>query len=82
VRTTLDREMVNGGFIKLAHAGALRALNQIPWDSWRELDPEDSVRFYGLWMHEFGQLKSAPNRLIADGTDWRFLDEIKRELKT
>lgn len=23
-----------------------------------------------------------PQRIIADGTDWRFLDELKRELKT
>src|SRR5262249_35436337 len=75
------RQMDNGGFIKLAHAGALQALNEIPWDSWRELDPEDSLRFYGLWMHEFGQLKSTPNKLIVNGTDWRFLDELKRELK-
>jgi NitT/TauT family transport system substrate-binding protein len=39
------------------------------------------MRFYALWMHEFGQLKSTPNQLIAAGTDWRFLNEIKRELK-
>jgi NitT/TauT family transport system substrate-binding protein len=32
-------------------------------------------------MHEFGQLNATPNRLIAEGTDWRFLNELKRELK-
>jgi NitT/TauT family transport system substrate-binding protein len=26
-------------------------------------------------------ITSTPNQLIADGTDWRFLDELKRELK-
>ena len=26
-------------------------------------------------------IKSSPARIIADGTDWRFLEEIKRELK-
>jgi len=26
-------------------------------------------------------IKSLPNKLIADGTDWRFLNELKRELK-
>ena len=40
-----------------------------------------SLRFYALWMHEFGQLKSTPNQLIAEGTDWLFLNELKRELK-
>jgi NitT/TauT family transport system substrate-binding protein len=32
-------------------------------------------------MHEFGQLDATPNKLIAKGTDWRFLNELKRELK-
>jgi NitT/TauT family transport system substrate-binding protein len=75
------RRLVERGFIKLPHVGALQALNEIPWASWRDLDPEDSLRFYALWMHEFGQLDSTPNRIIADGTDWRFLDQLKRELK-
>jgi NitT/TauT family transport system substrate-binding protein len=26
-------------------------------------------------------VKSSPQKLIADGTDWHFLDELKRELK-
>jgi hypothetical protein len=26
-------------------------------------------------------LNSTPNKLIAEGTDWRFLNEVKRELK-
>jgi NitT/TauT family transport system substrate-binding protein len=75
------RRLVEGGFIKLQNDGALQALAEIPWASWRELDPEDSLRFYALWMHEFGDLNSTPNKLIAEGTDWRFLDELKRELK-
>ena len=33
-------------------------------------------------MQETGIVDVAPNRIIADGTDWRFLEEIKRELKT
>jgi hypothetical protein len=26
-------------------------------------------------------IKSTPNRIIAGGTDWRFFDQLKRELK-
>ncbi len=26
-------------------------------------------------------IKSTPQKIIADGTDWRFLNELKRELK-
>ena len=48
---------------------------------WREFDPEDSMRFYALRIHEVGMIKSSPNQLIAEGTDWRFLNELKRELK-
>ena len=39
------------------------------------------MRFYGLRLHEAGMIKSSPNQIIAAGTDWRFLNELKRELK-
>jgi NitT/TauT family transport system substrate-binding protein len=32
-------------------------------------------------LNEIGMIKSNPQRLIAQGTDWRFLNELKRELK-
>jgi hypothetical protein len=48
---------------------------------WREYDPEDTIRFYALHLHEAGMIKSSPNNIIADGTDWHFLNELKRELK-
>jgi NitT/TauT family transport system substrate-binding protein len=28
-----------------------------------------------------GMIKTAPHKLIAQGTDWRFLNELKKELK-
>ena len=52
-----------------------------PYDKWREYDPEDTIRFYGLRMHDVGFIKSSPQKIIADGTDWRLLNELKRELK-
>ncbi len=60
---------------------ALQTLTELPYDRWREFDPEDSMRFYALRLHEVGMIKSSPNALIAEGTDWRFLNELKRELK-
>ena len=56
-------------------------LNEIRYDCWRDFDPEDTLRFYALRMHEAGLIKSSPQKIIADGTDWRFLNELKRELK-
>ena len=60
---------------------ALQTLSEIPYDKWREYDPEDTMRFYALRLHEAGMIKSSPQKIIADGTDWRFLNELKRELK-
>jgi NitT/TauT family transport system substrate-binding protein len=60
---------------------ALQVLTELPYNVWREYDPEDSLRFYALRLHEVGMIESSPNALIAEGTDWRFLDELKRELK-
>ncbi len=48
---------------------------------WREYEPEDTVRFYALRLHEVGMIKSTPQKIIAQGTDWRFLNELKKELK-
>jgi NitT/TauT family transport system substrate-binding protein len=74
------QRMVDGGYTP-RYDYAFEALRGIPYDRWREHDPEDSIRFYALRLHEAGLIKSSPNKLIADGTDWRFLNELKRELK-
>ncbi|MGH6902753.1 MAG: ABC transporter substrate-binding protein, partial [Geminicoccaceae bacterium] len=60
---------------------ALQTLTDLRYASWREFDPEDSMRFYALRLHEVGMISSSPNALLADNTDWRFLNELKRELK-
>ncbi len=61
---------------------ALQGLSDMRYDVWRDYDPEDSLRFYALRLHEAGLIKSDPQKLIAEHTDWRFLNELKRELKT
>jgi NitT/TauT family transport system substrate-binding protein len=73
--------LVDGGFTT-RYDYALQALNEVPYDRWREFDPADTLRFYALRLHEAGMVGSSPNQIIADGTDWRFLNELKRELKT
>jgi NitT/TauT family transport system substrate-binding protein len=60
---------------------ALQTMKEVPYGTWREHDPEDTVRFYALRLHEAGMLKSSPAKLIAQGTDWRFLNALKKELK-
>ena len=75
------QRIVDGGFTA-RYDYALETLSGVPYDKWREYDPEDSIRFYVLRLREAGLIKSTPQQIIAKGTDWRFLDELKRELKT
>lgn len=51
------------------------------YNAWRTFNPEDTLRFHALRLHEVGMIKSSPEKLIAQGTDWRFLNELKKELK-
>jgi NitT/TauT family transport system substrate-binding protein len=64
-----------------SYDNALQMLREIPYGKWREHDPEDSMRFFALRMREVGYVKTTPQKIIAQGTDWRFLNELKRELK-
>jgi len=76
----IARRIVEAGFTP-SYDYALRTLSDIPYSNWRDFDIEDSLRFYALRMREAGLIKSTPQQIIAKGTDWRFLDELKRELK-
>jgi NitT/TauT family transport system substrate-binding protein len=60
---------------------ALQTMKEIDYARWRDYDPEDAVRFYALRLREAGMIKATPGRIIAQGTDWRFYNELKRELK-
>jgi NitT/TauT family transport system substrate-binding protein len=75
------RRLVEGGFTP-RYDYSLQTMRDVVYDKWREYDAEDTMRFYALRLHDLGFIKSTPQRIIADGTDWHFLDELKRELKT
>ena len=74
------RQLVDSGFTD-RYDYALQTLSELPYDKWRDYDPEDTLRFYALRLHEADMIKSSPQKIIADGTDWRFLNELKHELK-
>jgi len=59
----------------------LEVMQGSQYSRWREANPEDTLRFYALRLREVGMIKSTPEKLIAQGTDWRSLNELKRELK-
>jgi NitT/TauT family transport system substrate-binding protein len=60
---------------------ALQVFREVPYAQWREYDPEDTLRFYALRMHKLGLIKHSPEDLVDQIADWRFLNELKRELK-
>jgi NitT/TauT family transport system substrate-binding protein len=73
------KTLVDRGFNKTY---SLQTLKELPYTKWREYDPEDTVRFYALILHDIGRIKTSPNKIIAEATDWRFLKELKKELKS
>jgi NitT/TauT family transport system substrate-binding protein len=77
----MARQLVDKGFTP-GYDYAVQTLSDLPYGRWREFDAEDTLRFYALRLHEAGLIKSGPQKIIAGNTDWRFLDELKRELKT
>ncbi len=74
------RSLVDRGFIPRFDY-ALQALKELPYNAWRDYDPEDTVRWYTLRLDEGGFTKSAPQTIISEHTDWRFLNQLKREMK-
>ncbi|WP_028744775.1 ABC transporter substrate-binding protein [Rhizobium mesoamericanum] len=77
----IARQIVDAGFTA-NYDFALQTMSEVPYGKWREYDPEDTIRFYALRLNESGMIKSSPREIIANGTDWHFLSEVKRELKT
>lgn len=74
------RSMVNRGFAT-SFEYALQTMKDIPYGRLHEYSPEDTIRYYALRLHEAGMIRSSPQKLIARGTDWRFVNEVRRELK-
>jgi NitT/TauT family transport system substrate-binding protein len=74
------QRIVDAGFTP-RYDYALQTLKEIAYNKWREYDAEDTIRFYSLRLREAGMIKSSPNKIIAQGADWRFFNELKRELK-
>jgi len=75
----IARRLANGGrIVRPDYAAQTLADNNYKW---REFDPEDTIRWYALRLREAGFIESTPQKIIAENTDWRFLNELKRELK-
>jgi NitT/TauT family transport system substrate-binding protein len=60
---------------------AVETLKELPYLRWREYDPASTLRFHALRLRDVGIIKKTPQQILAQGTDWRFLTELKKELK-
>jgi NitT/TauT family transport system substrate-binding protein len=78
--TIAAQELVDGGFAR-RYDYALQTIAEIPYVRWHDYDSEDTLRFYALRLHEAGMISGSPNALLGAGTDWRFVNGLKRELK-
>jgi len=73
------RRTVDRGFTQ-NYDYAVQTLSDVPYGKWRDYDPEDTIRFYALRLREAAMIKSSPDRIIAEGADWRLLRDVRREL--
>jgi len=74
------RSIVSRGFTS-SYDYALQTMSDVPFGRWSEYDPADTMRFYALRLHEAKMIKSSPQKILSQGVDWRFLSEVKKELK-
>ena len=77
----IARQLVDRQFTA-SYDYARATLREVGYRVWRDLDPEETIRFYALRMREAGFVKSAPQKLISEGTNWRVLNELRAELKS
>jgi NitT/TauT family transport system substrate-binding protein len=73
------QRLADGGFSRYEYAQ--QSLSEIRYRQWRDYDPEDTMRFYALRLHEAGMIRMGPHQILAESTDWRFVNELRRELK-
>ena len=76
------RAMVDLGYTNEKNYDAtVEDLRMIPFDTWRQHDPSDTLRFFSLRLREAGLVQSTPGQIISRGTYFGYLPELKRELK-
>jgi NitT/TauT family transport system substrate-binding protein len=73
------RQLTDDGFARYEYAQ--QTLDEIRYREWRSYSPEDTMRFFAVRLHEAGMIRTNPNQILAESTDWRFVNELKRELK-
>ena len=76
----IARLMVDRGYAS-NYEYMVQLLKEVRYGRWRDYNPEETMRFYALRLHEVGFIKASPQKIIAQSTDWSFINELKKELK-
>jgi NitT/TauT family transport system substrate-binding protein len=64
--------------------GSEEIVNEVIKDlsyDWRGLDPEDTLRFFALRLADAKLVRSTPQQIIAQGSDFAYMRQLKTELK-
>ena len=56
-------------------------IKSLPYSRWRDTNPEDTLRFFALRLRDAGMIKSTPQQIIDRGSNFSFLNELKKEMK-
>jgi NitT/TauT family transport system substrate-binding protein len=77
-------EYVSRGFYATASPTDEEVTNEVIHDlsyDWRDLDPEETLRFFALRLADAKLVKGTPQQLIAQGSDFAFMRQLRTELK-
>ncbi len=72
--------MEKGIWTKAETKYILQAIREIPYDLWRDYNPEETIRFYALRLREVGLIRTQPEEFIERHTDWSHLESLRQEL--
>ena len=50
--------------------------------NWRDVDPEETLRFFALRLAEAGLITKTPQQIITQGTEFAYMRQLKTELKS
>src|SRR5205814_1561313 len=48
---------------------------------WRDLDADETLRFYALRMADAKLIKKTPQQIVSEGTDLAYIKQLRKELK-
>ncbi|HEV2010724.1 MAG TPA: ABC transporter substrate-binding protein [Candidatus Limnocylindria bacterium] len=84
-RASAAHEYVAGGFFSTTPGATdedivKEVIRDLSYD-WRELDPEETLRFFALRLADAKLVKGTSQQIIAQGSDFAYMRQLRTELK-